>query len=332
MQGRSREGSPAVADETDDWDRFRVELTGYCYRMLGSPFDAEDAVQDTYLRAWRSRDSFDESRSSIRTWLYAIATNRCLDLRKAAGRRRELPTDLGPPFAVGPDIGAPLPESSWVLPMPDTRAVPDTSDPAAAVLLRESIRLAFVGALQLLPPRQRAVLILRDVLGFPAAETADMLATTTASVTSALQRARTTLAERPEVSAALDQPDERLVARYCKAFENDDIDALVALLREDATTSMPPYPWWLSGRADIETALRAAGNPCAGSRLVPVRANGTSGFAQYAPSDGGRLRPFALTVVEWVQGQVSVTTTFLTDPDRLFAMFGLSDEFCGAAS
>jgi RNA polymerase sigma-70 factor (ECF subfamily) len=315
-----------------DWEHFRVELTGYCYRMLGSPFDAEDAVQETFLRAWRSRSSFDPSRASLRTWLYSIATNLCLDTLKTASRRRELAVDMGPPFPVGPDLGTPLSEASWVLPIADARAVPHTSDPVEQVILRESIRLAFVAALQLLPPRQRAVLILRDVLRCTSAEAACILETTTASVNSALQRARTTLATTRTAPAPLDPTSKDLLTRYCEAFENDDIDALVALLHEDGTTSMPPFPWWLRGRPTIEAALRAAGNPCAGSRLVPVLANGTTAVAQYSPDDEGHLRPFGLTVIEWLDGHVIAETTFLEQPSRLFQMFGLTDEFQEAAS
>ncbi|NDL56239.1 RNA polymerase subunit sigma-70 [Phytoactinopolyspora mesophila] len=326
------EGQPSESVVPNEWERYRVELTGYCYRMLGSPFDAEDAVQETFLRAWRSLSTFDESRSSPRTWLYRIATNLCLDMLKSATRRRELAVDMGPAFPLGPDLGTPLPEDSWVLPITDTLALPRTADPLGQTMLRESIRLAFVAALQLLPPRQRAVLILRDVLSYAASEVAGILETTTASVNSALQRARATLADSQPGSARLDPASEDLLTRYCEAFENDDIDALVALLHEDGTTSMPPYPWWLRGRAAIEAALRAAGNPCAGSRLVPVRANGTTAVAQYSPDGEGHLRPFGLTVIEWLDGKAFAQTTFLVEAPRLFRMFGLTDEFHGAAS
>jgi RNA polymerase sigma-70 factor (ECF subfamily) len=284
----------AVSDPltAGEWEGYRVELTGYCYRMLGSPFDAEDAVQETFFRAWRGRSEYDESRASVRTWLYRIATNHCLDVLKSARRRRELAVEMGPAFPVGPELGTPLPEKSWVLPVPDDRVLPDTADPAEHLMLRESIRLAFIAALQLLPARQRAVLILRDVLTCSAIETADILDTSVASVTSALQRARDTLATKRSTPAPLDPASESLLRRYCEAFENDDINALVELLHEDATTSMPPYPWWLHGRAAIEAALRAAGNPCAGSRIVPVHANGTTAVAQYKHDTVG-LKPLA---------------------------------------
>lgn len=326
------EHEPGSGVPLGEFEPFRVELTGYCYRMLGSPFDAEDAVQETFLRAWRSRASFDPSRASLRTWLYRIATNHCLDILKSANRRRELAVDMGPPFPLGPNLGTPLPEAAWVLPIADDRAVPHASDPAEQAVLRESIRLAFVAALQLLPPRQRAVLILRDILHYASIETASVLDTTTASVNSALQRARTTLADTHPTPAPLDAASEDLVTRYCEAFESDDIDGLVALIHEDGTTSMPPYPWWLRGRAAIEAALRAAGSPCAGSRVLPVRANATTAVAQYSPSDDGRLRPFGLTVIEWLDGQAITQTTFLQQPSRLFEMFGLTDEFQEAPS
>lgn len=324
----------AVRDplSTAEWEAYRLELTGYCYRMLGSPFDADDAVQETFLRAWRSRSEYDASRASVRTWLYRIATNHCLDVLKSARRRRELAVEMGPSFPLGPELGIPLAESSWVLPVPDERVLPETTDPAEQVILRESVRLAFIAALQLLPPRQRAVLILRDVLACSAIDTAGILDTSVASVTSALQRARRTLAAERPPPTPLDPQSESLLRRYCDAFENDDIDALVELLHEDGTTSMPPYPWWLHGRAAIEVALRAAGSPCAGSRLVPVRANGTTAVAQYSPDEQGVLRPFGLTVIEWRDGLMIADTTFIDQPSRMFRLFGLTDEFPEPAS
>lgn len=323
---------PGSSATTVELEPFRVELTGYCYRMLGSPFDAEDAVQETFLRAWRSRASFDPSRASLRTWVYSIATNICLDTLKVANRRRELAMDMGPPFPLGPDLGTPLPEAAWVLPIADALALPATPDPAEEAVRRESIRLAFVAALQLLPPRQRAVLILRDVLRCTAKEAATILDTTTASINSALQRARATLVGTRPVPAPLDTASDDLLGRYCEAFEHNDIEGMIALVHEDGTTSMPPYPWWLRGRSAIEAALRFAGDQCAGSRLVPVRANGTTAVARYSPDGQGLLRPFGLTVIEWLDGQAVSQTTFLEQPSRLFAMFGLTDEFQEAAS
>ncbi|WP_239679537.1 RNA polymerase subunit sigma-70 [Natronosporangium hydrolyticum] len=246
---------------------------------------------------------------------------------KSANRRRELAVDMGPPSSPGPDLGTQLPEAAWVLPIADSRAIPDTADPGERALLSESIRLAFTAALQLLPPRQRAILILRDVLAYSSAETAGILDTTAASVNSALQRARATLAERDPTRPPLDPASDTLLSRYCEAFENSDIETLIALLHEDGTTAMPPYRWWLRGRTAMAAALRAAGDPCRGSRLVPVRANGTTAVAQYGPAGAGRLQPFGLVVIEWLDGKMLATTTFLEQPSRLFTIFGLSDEF-----
>ncbi len=313
-------------------ERFRRELVGYCYRMLGSPFDAEDAVQETLLRAWRAQSSFDASMASVRTWLYRIATNICLDMVGTASRRRELAVDMGPAWVPGPDLGAPLPETAWVLPIPDSLVIDGSGDPAEQAVLRDSIRLAFIAALQRLPPRQRATLILKDVLAYSAAEIAGVLDTTAASVNSALQRARTTLRTEGREPGALDTNSDALLRRYYEAFERSDIEALIELLREDGTTSMPPYRWWLHGRAAMASALRAAGDPCAGSRLVPVRAAGTTAVAQYRPGGDGQLRPFALAVMEWRGGRLMATTTFLGRPVEMFRLFGLSDEFRDPAS
>lgn len=284
-----------------DLDEHRPALGAYCYRMLGSPFDAEDAVQETFLRAWRSREGYDPARP-LRTWLYAIATNVCLDALRAA-KRRAGPL-RGEPFTPGPDIGAPLPEAEWVLPAP--------IDPAVVAEDRASVRLAFVVALQALPAKQRAVLVLRDVLAFSAAEVAALLETTVASVNSALQRARAALPAVPEAQ----EPDQDVLDAYCAAFHAHDVDALVALLHEDATTSMPPFTWWLRGRADIAAVL-AHGDYCAGHRLVPVAVNGAPAFAQY-DADGNA---FALVQVETAAGRVVAETTWLMP--SLFPAFAL---------
>jgi RNA polymerase sigma-70 factor (ECF subfamily) len=321
-----------------DWEtrleHHRVELTGFCYRMLGSPFEAEDAVQETFVRAWRHGDRYDEDRAPLKSWLFAIATNVCLDMLRSAQRRARA-VDLGPPSRPGTDLGAPLPESAWVLPAPDHRVLGhlDNADPAEVVAQRESIRLAFVAALQQLPPRQRAVLILRDVLCWSAAEVARLFDTSVASVTSALQRARATLAPATGIDPGtgaipagprLDEAHRRLLDRYCAAFERHDVDTLVALLHEDATMSMPPFTWWLRGRADLHQVLLAPGMPCEGARLVPVAANGSPAFGQYQPTDRGH-QPFALLVVDVADGLVTGTTTYLT-PERLFPLFGLPPE------
>jgi RNA polymerase sigma-70 factor, ECF subfamily len=313
-------------------EAYRGELVGYSYRMLGSGFEAEDAAQETLVRAWRSLDRFDENRAPMRTWLYTIATNICLDMVRSTQRRARA-MDLGP-AAQGPDLGTPLPESAWIQPIPDSRVLLAGGDPAELVAQRETIRLAFVAALQHLPARQRAVLILRDVLCWQATEVATLLDTTVASVTSALQRARGTLRSVPITPAEPFQPTDLaqrdLLARYCDAFERYDVEALVSLLHKDATMSMPPFRWWLRGRAAIRKALLAAGRPCDGAKLTPTTANGSPAFAQYRAGPGGRQEPFALIVLELAGGLITETTTFL-DAGRLFPHFGLAtDEFPGA--
>ncbi|MET7970696.1 sigma-70 family RNA polymerase sigma factor [Micromonospora sp. NPDC005305] len=309
----------APAPATSDLEPFRVELTGYAYRMLGSVFDAEDAVQETLLRAWRARDGFD-GRSSLRTWLYRIATNVCLDLLRGRGRRA-LPVDLeGPVAPVAGSLGTPA--GDWVEPVPDAAVLP--ADPAELAVARESVRLAFVAALQHLPARQRAVLILRDVLRWRADEVADLLDATVPAVNSALQRARATLAGvRAERRAGpdLDPVDRVLLDRYVDAFARYDVDALVALLRADAVQSMPPYRMWLRGAADIGRWLRGPGAGCAGSRLVRVAANGGPAVAQYRVDPAGGHRAFSITVLECAGGRIARLTHFL-EP-RLFPRFGL---------
>ncbi|SEG72683.1 RNA polymerase sigma-70 factor, ECF subfamily [Thermomonospora echinospora] len=304
------------------WQRYRGELTGYCYRMLGSAFDADDAVQETLVRAWRSLDRFDEARGKPRSWLYAIATNICLDMLRGAERRARA-VDLGPASRPGEALGRPLPEERWVLPVPDGRL-----DPAEVVAARETIRLAFVAALQHLPPRQRAVLILRDVLRWKSAEVAGLLGGTVAAVDSALQRARTTL-RAPGPADPLDEAGRRLLDGYCDAFERHDVDRLVSLLHEDATMSMPPFAWWLRGREDIRRALLAPAAGCLGSRLVRVAANGSPAFAQYVPTGpGGAFEPRALVLVDVRAGRIAATTSFL-NTDRLFPLFGLPPSLGG---
>jgi RNA polymerase sigma-70 factor, ECF subfamily len=302
----------------------RVELTAYCYRMLGS-VDAEDAVQETLVRAWRGLECF-EGRAALRTWLYRIATNVCLDLLEGR-RRRALPVDLGP--AAEPVAGnlRILADASWVEPMPDAKVVGD-GDPAEVAAARETVRLALIAALQHLPPRQRAVLILCEVLRWKASEVAELLDTSVASVNSALQRARSTLAAKnldagtmpPSVEAA----DAELLARYAQAFERYDIDALTSLIHEEATQSMPPYDMWLAGRDDILAWWVGPGNGCRGSRVVPAGlANGRPAFGQYKPSEtGGGYEPWALQVLEIRDGEV-VGITFFLDTATVFPAFGL---------
>ncbi|WP_411574362.1 sigma-70 family RNA polymerase sigma factor [Streptomyces fradiae] len=314
----------------DRLEEYRTELTGYCYRMLGSAFEAEDAVQDTMVRAWRALDRF-EGRSSLRSWLYRIATNVCVDALNA-GNRRARPIDLTAATPVAQAQLTARPEVTWLEPVPDGRVLPQPADPAEAALARESVRLAFVAALQHLPARQRAVLILREVLAWQASEVAELLETSVASVNSALQRARATLAardpQRTDPADPLDEGQRRLLDRYLAAFESYDMAALTALLHEDATLSMPPYDLWLRGHDDIVGWMLGVGSVCRGSRLVPTTANGTPAFAHYHPDPEGGFTPWALMVVETRDGKVSGITSFL-DVKRWFPLFGLPDRLEG---
>lgn len=312
---------------TLDFEPYRRELTGYCYRMLGSAFDAEDAVQEAFTRAWRAFDRF-EGRASVRTWLYKIASNVCFDMLRASNRRAR-PMDLNEPGTVDGPLGEPLAESHWIEPVPDDRVLAPAGDPADQAVTRESIRLAFVATLQLLPPRQRAVLILRDVLAWRAKEVADLLGTSVQSVNSALQRARATLADRNlddgEFPSRLAEPDPELLSRYLAAFESYDFDELTRLITEDATQSMPPYALWLRGRDEVFAWWTGPGAGCRNSRLIPIRANGRPAFGQYKPSGpNGEYEPWALQVIEVVDGRI-VDLTFFLDTARLFPLFGLPD-------
>lgn len=325
---------PAHAPDLDRaLDAHRRELTGYCYRMLGSGFEAEDAVQETLLRAWRAVDRFDERRSTWRSWLFTIATNVCLDMLRG-GQRRARAMDMGPAADGAPRFDRVVPKSAWVYPVADDRVVDEHGDPADVAIQRETIRLAFVAALQQLPPRQRAVLLLRDVLRWSTPEVAAMLGVSDAAINSTLQRARSTLAARRDEGTEPLRPDDpaeaRLLRRYAEAFERHDIASLMSLLHEEATTSMPPIPWWLQGRAAIRRVMEA-GDDCRHDRLVPTRANGTAAFGQYRPDDHGILRPFALVILEQRAGLVAATTTYL-DLAASFPAFGLatmltSDDF-----
>jgi RNA polymerase sigma-70 factor (ECF subfamily) len=306
-------------------EQHRPELTAYCYRMLGSPFEAEDAVQDTFVRAWRGFDRF-EGRAALRSWLYRIATNVCMDSLNGRNRRAR-PMDMGPSRdPLGP-IGDILPEVTWIEPIPDGRVLPD-GDPAEVAVSRESIRLAFVAALQHLPPRQRAALILCEVLRWKASEVAELLDTSVASVNSALQRARATLDAQPitssEPASELSAESRELLDRYVAAFQAYDIDALTSLIHEDATQSMPPYELWLSGRDDIFKWWFGPGIGCKGSRVVPtVAANGSPAFGQYKPSESGSgYDPWALQVLEVADGKIAEFTFFLST-EGLFPLFGL---------
>ncbi|AWK11090.1 RNA polymerase subunit sigma-70 [Streptomyces spongiicola] len=305
----------------------RRELTGYCYRMLGSAFEAEDAVQDTMVRAWKNLGKF-EGRSSLRSWLYRIATNVCLDMLQA-GNRRARPMDLTEATPVARARLTARPEITWLEPVPDGRVLPSVADPADTAVERESIRLAFVAALQHLPARQRAVLILREVLAWKAAEVAELLGTSTASVNSALQRARASLADYdPSDSDAadpLDEEQQQLLERYVAAFQGYDMRALTALLHEDATMSMPPYDLWLRGHDDITGWMLGPGEVCRGSKLLPTVANGSPAFAQYHRGrDCEGYTPWALIVLEVTGGRIGAMDFFL-DTERWFPLFGLPE-------
>jgi RNA polymerase sigma-70 factor (ECF subfamily) len=314
-------------------EQHRRELTGYCYRMLGSVFEAEDAVQETMVRAWRGIDRF-EGRAAVRSWLYRIATNVCVDMLRGR-QRRARPMDLGPSSIVDPAAARPtLPEATWVLPVPDERVIADDGDPAEVAASRETVRLAFIAALQHLPARQRAVLILRDVLRWRALEVAELLESSVASVNSALQRARSTLAARDLGSptpGAVDAEQQALLARYVDAFERFDVARLVALLHDDAVQSMPPHAMWLRGSTDIGRWLLGPGIGCRGSRLLPTAANGCAAFGQYRPDGRGGHRPWALQVVEVSGERISGLHNFLVRTPasgagrqtELFAAFGL---------
>ena len=304
----------ATAPAFTEVEQHRGELTAYCYRMLGSPFDAEDAVQETFVRAWRSLEGF-EGRAALRSWLYRIATNVCLDMLKA-GQRRARPMDLGPSQEpLEQNLNVPT-EVTWIEPIPD---------PADVAVEHDTIRLAFVAALQHLPPRQRAALILCEVLRWQSSEVAELLETSVASVNSALQRARATIADVDTHAAPADDVDSELLARYVAAFENYDLEALTSLIHEDAIQSMPPFDLWLRGRDDIFAWWWGPGIGCKGSRVIPtITANGSPAFGQYKPDPEGGYSPWALQVLELREGGIAELTFFL-DTERLFPLFGLPD-------
>ncbi|HVC13408.1 MAG TPA: sigma-70 family RNA polymerase sigma factor [Acidimicrobiales bacterium] len=316
----------ALATDTD-LEPYRRELTGYCYRMLGCGFEAEDAVQETLVRAWRHAGDF-EGRSTVCSWLYRIATNVCIDMGRQV-QRRARPMEMGPSSPADETLlREPLPEATWVSPIADGSVGGDYDDPAELATYRESIRLAFITALQHLPPRQRAALILCEVLRWSAAEVAELLDTTVAAVNSALQRARATLAAAPcpPPSGSLDDVDPELLARYVDAFERYDIDTLVTLLHDDAVQSMPPFELWLQGAEHIAAwMVQPQPSHCRGSRLVATSANGCPAFGQYRVDPDGGYTPWALQVLEISGGKIAEMAFFLalTDPERLFGRFGL---------
>jgi RNA polymerase sigma-70 factor (ECF subfamily) len=324
MTDPSLTATPTTGDLDRRLEQHRRELTAHCYRMLGSPFEAEDAVQETLIRAWKGFDRF-EGRAALRSWLYSIATNVCLDMLNGRERRAR-PMDLGParePIEANLNV---LPETTWIQPIPDGLVTPE-GDPADVAVAHETIRLAFVAALQHLPPRQRAALILCEVLRWQATEVAELLDTSVASVNSALQRARSTLAagnvSATDAAQPLNDADRALLARYVDAFEQYDIEALTSLIQEDAQQSMPPFDLWLRGRDDIFTWWFGPGIGCKGSRVIPTTAaNGSPAFGQYKPSPDGGYEPWALQVIELEAGKI-VEFTFFLDTATLFPLFGL---------
>jgi RNA polymerase sigma-70 factor (ECF subfamily) len=308
-----------------EFERYRHELTAYAYRMLGSTFEAEDAVQETMVRAWRAIDDF-EGRSALRTWLYRIATNVCFDMLKGR-QRRARPMDLGPASTSDTPLAPPLPEVTWIEPVPDRLLLSPGVDPAEAVVARDSVRLALMTALQRLPARQRAVLIFREVLRWRAEEVAELLETTVASVNSALQRARATLADNPPADTdpflPMDEEQQALLARYVEAFERYDLDSLVSMLHDDVVQSMPPYELWLRGPDEIRGWFLGAGIGCRDSVVVPVEpANGLPAFGQYKPGPEGGYVPWSIQVLEISKGRIAGLNYFL-DTTRLFPLFGL---------
>jgi RNA polymerase sigma-70 factor (ECF subfamily) len=309
--------------DPESLDGYRRELVGYCYRMLGSSFEAEDAVQEVMLRALRAGESF-EGRSSLRSWLFRIATNVCLDMLRGR-KRRASPIGIGAPSPPQADkLGLELPEHTWISPVPDAAVVPDGADPAEIAVARETITLAFATALQYLSARQRAVLVLSQVLRFEAAEIADQLDTTAGAVSKTLQRARAALAEVTPAQRVTDvgADDAELLAKYVTAFEAYDIGALMQLLHDDVVQSMPPYAMWLRGPSDIGAWLSGPGICCRGSVLLPTRANGLPAFGQYRVDPAGGHSPWSLNIVEMSGGRIARLHFFL-DTARLFPLFGL---------
>lgn len=304
-------------------ETYRSAITGHCYRMLGSFFDAEDATQEAMIRAWKGLDRFD-GRASLKNWLYRIATNVCLDEIHNKGRRAR-PMEEGPAFSGTPSVEdlVQRPTNVWIEPISDARALPSDSDPSERAILKQSIRLAFVAALQKLAPKQRAALLLMDVLGFSAAEAAETLDTSVASVNSALQRARAALSDKNlSASPDLSEPEMEMLNRYVTAFERYDIDALTSLLRQDVTLSMPPYALWLQGREAIRNWMLGLGCGCRGSRLVPTAACGSPAFGQYRMNPEGGHKAWALIVLDLSDDWIAALNSFL-DVETLFPRFDL---------
>ena len=316
--------SLSTADATDfgQLEPLRRELTGYCYRMLASPFDAEDAVQETLLRAWRGLSRF-EDRSGLRPWLYRIATNVCFDMLKSR-TRRALPAEVTPAATGQFVMGAPRSEATWIAPISDELVAAPDPDPGDVAVSRESIRLAFIAALQHLAPRQRAVLILRDVLRWQASEVAEFLETTETGVNSMLRRARSAIAgaDLDAIPASSPEIEQEILAGYVDAFQRYDVDALVDLLHEDVLIAMPPFELWLRGVGDARTFL-ASMDDGGHDRVIPVAANGQPAVAVWRPDPTtGTLEAYALMVIEIAGDKIASIHAFL-DP-AIFAAFGLS--------
>ncbi len=308
--------------DVSKFETFRPALIGHCYRMLGSAFDADDAVQETMVRAWRGYGQFD-GRASVKSWLYRIATNVCLDELKGRGRRAR-PMEEGPAGSGAPAIEALTQEANsyWVEPIPDTEICSIDSDPEEKVSLRQSVRLAFIAALQQLPPKQRAALLMADVLDCPVTEVAETLDTSVASVNSALQRARLTLAKRQvDQPATLTQPQQAMLNRYVTAFERYDVSGLISLMQQEVSFCMPPYSLWLQGPEELHTWMLGLGSGCRGSRLIATSASGWPAFAQYRPAPEGGYTAWALIVLELDGDLITGVNNFL-DVERLFPRFG----------
>ncbi|MGH3423389.1 MAG: sigma-70 family RNA polymerase sigma factor [Nocardioidaceae bacterium] len=319
------DGEPGALVGTDldgALESHRRELTGFCYRMLGAGSEAEDAVQETMVRAWRSIDRF-QGRSSLRSWLYRIANNVCVDMVRSP-QRRARPMEMGPSTATADVVlGESRHEHAFVQPVADERVISVDGDPADVATARESVRLAFVAALQHLPARQRSVLILCEVLRWRAAEVAELLDTSVASVNSALQRARATMSslQGEALDTTVDPEHRALLDRYVDAFERYDIPALVRLLREDVVLSMPPYDVWLQGPQELADWFLGQGIVCEGGRLLPIEVNGTAGFGNYHFVRPGLWEPWAIQVIEVAGGRIVGHHNFLYP--ELFAEFGL---------
>jgi RNA polymerase sigma-70 factor (ECF subfamily) len=316
-------GSAPTSTSEADLETYRVELTGYCYRMMGSIFEAEDAVQETMIRAWRNLASF-EGRSSLRSWMYRIATNVCLTALTATERKRVRPVDFGPSSFAELPIGPKRPEIPWIEPAPDRMVLPGNVDPAELAVQRESVRLAFIAALQNLPPKQRAAMILCEVLRWKAEEAAELLETSEAAINSALQRARATIEGLDLVDQKVDLTEDKhqLARKYAESFEAYDMDALTSLLRDEVVMSMPPYDLWLVGPAEVRTWMLGHGKGCKDSAVVLTEANGTVAYGQYRRNEQGEFHPWALGVLDVDNNQISAITSFLDVP-KLFPLFGL---------